>query len=75
VVADDTVEFGTLNLDAWALYRDFEFGMIVEDAATAEQFEARVFEPDIARSQPGEPPGGAWDRSTAWFWDKVSYFL
>jgi hypothetical protein len=34
-----------------------------------------VFEPDIARSQPGEPPGGAWDRSTAWFWDKVSYFL
>jgi cardiolipin synthase A/B len=75
VVADDTVQFGTLNLDAWALYRDFELGLIVEDAATAEMFEARVFEPDIARSSPGRPPTGVWDRSTAWLWDKVSYFL
>jgi cardiolipin synthase len=75
VVADDTVQFGTLNLDAWALYRDFELGMVVEDAATAELFESRVFEPDIARSNPGQPPSGVWDRSTAWLWDKVSYFL
>ena len=75
VVADDTVQFGTLNLDAWALYRDFELGLIVEDAATAQMFEARVFEPDIARSSPGRPPSGVWDRSTAWLWDKVSYFL
>jgi cardiolipin synthase len=75
VVADDTVQFGTLNLDAWALYRDFEFGMIVEDAATAGKFETVVFEPDIAISSPGRPPSGIWDRSTAWWWDKVSYFL
>jgi len=75
VVADDTVQFGTVNLDAWALYRDFEFGMIVQDAATAEKFETRVFEPDIGISSPGKPPRGVWDRSTAWFWDKVSYFL
>ena len=75
VVADDTVQFGTLNLDAWALYRDFEFAMIVEDAATAAKFEATVFEPDIAISSPGRPPSGIWDRSTAWWWDKVSYFL
>ena len=75
VVADDTVQFGTLNLDAWALYRDFEFGLVVQDAATADKFETRVFEPDIARSSPADPPSGVWDRSTAWFWDKVSYFL
>jgi cardiolipin synthase len=75
VVADDTVQFGTVNLDAWALYRDFEFGMIVTDAATAEKFESRVFAPDIAISSPGQPPTGVWDRSTAWLWDKVSYFL
>ena len=73
VVADDTVQFGTLNLDAWALYRDFELGLVVQDAATAELFESRVFDPDIARSQPGKPPTGVWDRSTAWVWDKVSY--
>ena len=42
VVADDTVQFGTLNLDAWALYRDFELGLVVQDAATAELFESRV---------------------------------
>ena len=54
VVADDAVQFGTLNLDASALYRDFELGLIVEDAATAEMFESRVFEPDIARSHPGD---------------------
>ena len=36
VVADDVVSFGTVNLDAWALYRDFELAMIVEDPATAE---------------------------------------
>jgi cardiolipin synthase len=75
VVADETVQFGTLNLDAWALYRDFELGMVVEDAATAELFESRVFEPDIARSHPGQPPSGVWDRSTAWLWDKLTYFL
>jgi cardiolipin synthase A/B len=75
VVADDTVQFGTLNLDAWALYRDFELALIVEDAATAEQFETTVFDPDIARSQPGRPPSGVWDRGTAWLWDKLTYFL
>jgi cardiolipin synthase len=75
LVADDTVEFGTLNLDAWALYRDFEVGMVVKDAATVEKFETRVFTPDIARSKPGKPPSGVWDRSGAWLWDKVSYFL
>ncbi|MGI9614587.1 MAG: phospholipase D-like domain-containing protein, partial [Acidimicrobiales bacterium] len=36
VVADDTVHFGTLNLDAWSLYRDFEVALVAEDAATAD---------------------------------------
>jgi hypothetical protein len=49
--------------------------MVVEDAATAALFESRVFEPDIARSHPGQPPSGVWDRSTAWLWDKLTYFL
>jgi cardiolipin synthase len=75
VVADDAVVFGTVNFDAWALYRDFELAMIVEDAATVELFESRVFEPDIARSQPGRPPTGVIDRVSAWMWDKFSYFL
>ena len=58
VVADDQVSFGTVNLDAWALYRDFELAMIVEDPATVELFESRLFEPDIARSELAQPPTG-----------------
>jgi cardiolipin synthase len=75
LIADDQVSFGTVNLDAWALYRDFELAMIVEDPQTVELFESRLFEPDIARSRPAQPPDGLVDRTRAWFWDKVSYFL
>jgi cardiolipin synthase len=56
VVADDVVSFGTVNLDAWALYRNSEIMMIARSPATAALLEERLFEPDIARSKPGEPP-------------------
>jgi cardiolipin synthase len=75
VVADDRVSFGTINLDAWALYRDFEVGMIVQDPATVDLFESRVFDPDIARSARAQPPTGLLDRAKAWFWDQLAYFL
>ena len=38
VVADDVVSFGTVNLDAWALYRNSELVMIARSAEVAEQF-------------------------------------
>ena len=56
VVADDIVSFGTVNLDAWALYRNSEIMMIARSAEAAALIEERLFEPDIARSSPGEPP-------------------
>ena len=65
VVADDVVSFGTVNLDAWALYRDAEIMMIARSAAAAERFEERLFEPDIARSKRGEPPSGTGNGSRA----------
>ena len=52
VVADDIVSFGTLNLDAWALYRNSEIMMLARSAEAAALFEERLFEPDIARSAP-----------------------
>ena len=58
VVADDVVSFGTVNLDAWALYRGAEIMMIARSADAAERFEERLFEPDIARSKRGERPPG-----------------
>ena len=75
VVADDRISFGTLNFDAWSLYRNFEVTMIVRDQATVELFESRVFNPDIAHSAPAKPPTALLDRAKGWFWDQLAYFL
>jgi cardiolipin synthase A/B len=75
VVADDVVSFGTLNMDAWALYRDAEIAMVARSPEAATLFEERLFEPDIARSSPGEPRTGTLERLEGWFWDKLGYFL
>ena len=75
IVADDVVSFGTVNLDAWALYRDSEILMIARSAELATAFEERLFEPDIARSKRGVAPSSTRDRLESWLWDKLTYFL
>ena len=75
VVADDVVSFGTVNLDAWALYRNSEIMMIARSAETAALIEERLFEPDIARSKAGEPLSGAHALFEAWFWSKLARLL
>jgi cardiolipin synthase A/B len=75
IVADDVVSFGTVNLDAWALYRNSEIMMMARSSEAAALFEERLFEPDIARAKRGEPPSGARERFRSWFWDKLSSFL
>ena len=75
VVADDVVSFGTVNLDAWALYRNSEIMMIARSAEAAALLNERLFEPDIARSKRGEPPSGTGDRLQSWLCDKLTYYL
>ncbi len=75
VVADDIVSFGTVNLDAWALYRNSEITMIARSRELAEQFQERLFEPDIARSRRGTSPGGRRARVESWLGDKLAYYL
>ena len=75
VVADDVVSFGTVNLDAWALYRNSEIMMIARSAEAAALIEERLFEPDIARSSPGEPLSTSQERNRAWLWNKLSPLL
>ena len=58
VIADDVVSFGTVNLDAWALYRNSEIAMIARSPEAAALMRERLFEPDIARAQRGVPPSG-----------------
>jgi cardiolipin synthase A/B len=75
VVADDVVSFGTVNLDAWALYRNSEIMMIARSAETAALIEERLFEPDVARSIPGEPLTTPQERRQSWLWNKLSKLL
>ena len=53
LVADDEVLVGTLNLDAWALYRNPEIALHIRDAGVAETFRRDLFEVDIGASQAG----------------------
>jgi cardiolipin synthase len=75
VVADDVVSFGTVNLDAWALYRNSEIMMIARSPEAAALLEERLFEPDIARSKRGEPPAGRRERLESRVWDKLTFLL
>ena len=75
VVADDVVSFGTVNLDAWALYRNSEIMMIARSPEAAALLNERLFEPDIARSKRGEPPSGTRERLESWLCDKLTYYL
>ena len=75
VVADDLVSFGTLNLDAWALYRNSEIMVLAHSAALAAEIRECLFEPDIARSGRGEPPSSPRERAESWLWDKFAYYL
>ena len=75
VVADEVVSFGTVNLDAWALYRNSELMMIARSAELAARFEEHLFEPDIARAKRGRPPAGARARAASWASHKLAYYL
>ena len=75
VVADDVASFGTVNLDAWALYRNSEIMMIARSAELAAVLEERLFAPDIARARPGRPPAGRRERLDSRLWARLAYYL
>jgi phosphatidylserine/phosphatidylglycerophosphate/cardiolipin synthase-like enzyme len=75
VVADDVASFGTVNLDAWALYRNSEIMMMARSAELAALLEERLFEPDIAASKRGEVPVGTRARLASWLGDRLASYL
>jgi cardiolipin synthase A/B len=75
VLSDDRVLVGTTNLDAWALYHNWEIGIFFEDASVAEQFRTKLFEPDIARSTLAVPPTNPLIRLRNWFLAFISPLL
>jgi cardiolipin synthase len=70
VLADDRVLVGSTNLDAWALYRNWETSMVFDDPHVASTFEAQLFDPDVAASAPATPATGL-----AWLVDYVAYLF
>jgi cardiolipin synthase len=75
VVADDVVSFGTVNLDAWALYRNSEIMIVARSAEVAQAFEERLIEPAVERAKPGSPPEGVREQLAGRLWDRLSILL
>lgn len=75
LVADDAAIVGSLNYDAWALYRNLELSLLIEDPGVADRIHQVFVEPAVARSSPAEVTAGAGDKVRNWFWDKLTYFL
>jgi cardiolipin synthase len=75
VIADDVVSFGTVNLDAWALYRNAEIVLIARSAEASAAMRERLFEPDFARSAPGLAPSGRRERLECALWYRLAFVL
>ena len=75
VLADDRVLIGTTNLDAWALYRNWEMGLLFEDAAVAETVRRELFDRDVAASRPAERQSDTLIRARNWFMALISPLL
>jgi cardiolipin synthase A/B len=58
IVADDRVLVGSTNLDSWALYRNWETSLIIDNPQVAATFESQLFDPDVSVSTPATPPTG-----------------
>jgi cardiolipin synthase len=74
VVADDITIIGTINLDAWALYRNLEIALRFEGKEVADRAQQHYIEDGIARSIPGQEPTGVWPRVRNWVWSWFAYF-
>ncbi|MDP8921492.1 MAG: phosphatidylserine/phosphatidylglycerophosphate/cardiolipin synthase family protein [Chloroflexota bacterium] len=75
VLADDRVLVGTTNLDAWALYRNWEVGLLFEDAGVAETVHRELFDRDVAASRPAEIPTNPLIRARNWLLALISPLL
>jgi cardiolipin synthase A/B len=74
IVSDDRALVGTLNLDAFALYRNPEMGLLFDDEVVAGRFVSTLFEPDIAMSVPGKAAIGRIRRARNRVFASGNYF-
>lgn len=74
-VADATVIIGSINYDAWALYRNFELALMIEDATIADEARSLLVEPMVGLGEPGQPPDGWRESVPADLWWLLRYVL
>lgn len=74
-VADDTVIIGSINYDAWALYRNLELALLIEDGLVADEARSQLIEPVIAQGTQPDPPDGWQETVPARFWWWLRYYL
>jgi cardiolipin synthase len=74
VVADDITIIGTINFDAWALYRNLEMALRLDSQAVADEAQKHYIDDGIARSTPGEKPTGIWVWVRNWASSRLAYF-
>lgn len=75
LVADDAAIVGSLNYDAWALYRNVEISLLIEDADVVEEIRAAFVVTAIEQSSPADTSMSTGDEIRNWVWDKLTYFL
>jgi phosphatidylserine/phosphatidylglycerophosphate/cardiolipin synthase-like enzyme len=75
MVADDQVIVGTINYDAWALYRNLEIAILIDDPIVADDAVAQLVTPSIENSTPAINDFTAYEAARNWLWARLSYFL
>lgn len=74
-VADDSLIIGSINYDAWALYRNLELALLIEDEAVADEARAHLVEPVLENATAGVPPDGLMETIPAKIWWWLRYYL
>jgi cardiolipin synthase len=75
ILSDDRALVGTLNLDAWAMYRNPELGLLFEDASVADQFRTVMIDPDVTVSKAGAAATGGLRRTKNRILARASYLF
>lgn len=74
-IADDSVIIGSINYDAWALYRNLELALLIEDAGVADEAISNLIDPLLNEASEAEPPDGWREELPARFWWWLRYYL
>ncbi len=74
-IADDQLVVGTVNYDAWGLYRNLEIAALVQDQAVADEAVAALIEPSIAKSEVATADFAWYETAQHWIWARLSYFI